>query len=115
LDKFKKEVQRLIEAGIWKPIKFSNCGDFKQGVNSQLVIEQYPLPTRESLLHKIRHGTHFSKIYLKDAYLQMELDDAAKEIMVVSTPLSLFQYQRLRYGIASAPAIFQVVEIISTT
>jgi len=98
LDKFKEEAQRLIEAGIWKPIKFSNwaspivlaskpgealriCGDFKQGVNSQLDIEQYPLPTRESLLHKIRHGTHFSKIDLKDAYLQIELDDAAKEII----------------------------------
>jgi len=37
----------------------------------------------------------------------MELDDAAKEIMVVNTPLGLFQYQRLPYGIASAPAIFQ--------
>jgi len=78
LDKFKEEAQRLIEAGIWKPIKFSNwasptglapkpggalriCGDLKQGVNSQLDIEQYPLPTRESLLHKIRHGTHFSQ------------------------------------------------------
>jgi len=120
LDKFKEESQRLIEAGTWKPIKFSNwaspivlapkpggalriCGDFKQGVNSQLD----PLPTRESLLHKIRHGTHFSKIDFKDAYLQMELDDAAKEITVVNTPLGLFQYQRLPYGIASAPAIFQ--------
>jgi len=37
----------------------------------------------------------------------MELDDAAKVIMVVNTPLGLFQYQRLLYGIASAPAIFQ--------
>jgi len=35
------------------------------------------------------------------------LDDAAKEIMVVNTPLGLFQYQRLPYGIVSAPAIFQ--------
>jgi len=78
-----------------------------QGVNSQLDIKQYPLPTRESLLHKIRHGTHFSKIDLKEAYLQMELDDAAKEILVVNTPLGLFQYQRLPYGIASAPAIIQ--------
>nr|XP_041632159.1 uncharacterized protein K02A2.6-like [Drosophila kikkawai] len=37
----------------------------------------------------------------------MELDEAAKQIMVVNTPLGLFQYQRLPYGIASAPAIFQ--------
>ncbi|XP_036340020.1 uncharacterized protein K02A2.6-like [Rhagoletis pomonella] len=122
--KFKAEANRLTEAGIWKPIKFSNwaspivlapkpdgsiriCGDFKQAVNSQIDVEQYPLPTREALLHKIRQGKHFSKIDLKDAYLQMMLDEPSKQIMVVNTPLGLFQYQRLPYGIASAPAIFQ--------
>ncbi|XP_030368972.1 uncharacterized protein K02A2.6-like [Scaptodrosophila lebanonensis] len=121
---FKAESERLTNAGIWKPIKFSNwaspivlapkpdgtiriCGDFKLAVNAQIDIEQYPLPTRESLLHTVRRGTHFSKIDLKDAYLQMELDDSSKQFMVVSTPLGLFQYQRLPYGIASAPAIFQ--------
>ncbi|XP_053968612.1 uncharacterized protein K02A2.6-like [Anastrepha ludens] len=46
-------------------------------------------------------------IDLKDAYLQMELDDDSKAIMVVNTPLGLYQYQRLPYGIASATAIFQ--------
>ncbi|XP_041565110.1 uncharacterized protein K02A2.6-like [Drosophila elegans] len=76
-------------------------------VNAQIDVEQYPLPTKEALFHIIRHGKQFSKIDLKDAYLQMELDEASKEIMVVNTPLGLFQYQRLPYGIASAPAIFQ--------
>ncbi|XP_037930536.1 uncharacterized protein K02A2.6-like, partial [Teleopsis dalmanni] len=121
---FKKEVDRLTNAGIWKPVKFSQwaspivlapkadgsiriCGDFKQAVNAQIDIEQYPLPIRESLFHKINCGQHFTKIDLKDAYLQMELDDEAKTIMVVNTPLGLFQYQRLPFGIASAPAIFQ--------
>ncbi|XP_043064398.1 uncharacterized protein K02A2.6-like [Drosophila ficusphila] len=69
--------------------------------------DKYPIPTKEALFHIIRHGKQFSKIDLKDAYLQMELDEASKEIMVVNTPLGLFQYQRLPYGIASAPAIFQ--------
>ncbi|XP_037928846.1 uncharacterized protein K02A2.6-like [Teleopsis dalmanni] len=121
---FKKEVDRLTNAGIWKPVKFSQwaspivlapkadgsiriCGDFKQAVNAQIDIEQYPLPIRESLFHKINCGQHFTKIDLKDAYLQMELDDEAKTIMVVNSPLGLFQYQRLPFGIASAPAIFQ--------
>ncbi|XP_037941915.1 uncharacterized protein K02A2.6-like [Teleopsis dalmanni] len=121
---FKKEVDRLTNAGIWKPVKFSQwaspivlapkadgsiriCEDFKQAVNAQIDIEQYPLPIRESLFHKINCGQHFTKIDLKDAYLQMELDDEAKTIMVVNTPLGLFQYQRLPFGIASAPAIFQ--------
>nr|XP_043067227.1 uncharacterized protein K02A2.6-like [Drosophila bipectinata] len=124
MDKFRAEADRLTQAGIWKPIKFSNwaspivlafkpggairiCGDFKQAVNAQIDVEQYPLPTKESLFHIIRHGKQFSKIDLKDAYLQMELDEDSKTIMVVNTPLGLFQYQRLPYGIASAPAIFQ--------
>ncbi|XP_036344288.1 uncharacterized protein K02A2.6-like [Rhagoletis pomonella] len=123
MPQFKKEAERLTYAGIWKPIKFSNwasivlaqkadvsiriCGDFKQVVNAQIDIERFPLPTREALFHAIRHGKQFSKIDLKDAYLQMELDDDSKTIWVVNTPLGLFQYQRLPYGIASAPAIFQ--------
>ncbi|XP_037957547.1 uncharacterized protein K02A2.6-like [Teleopsis dalmanni] len=37
----------------------------------------------------------------------MELDDEAKNVLVVNTPLKLFQYQRLPFGIASAPALFQ--------
>ncbi|XP_037930136.1 uncharacterized protein K02A2.6-like [Teleopsis dalmanni] len=106
---FKKEVDRLTNAGIWKPVKFSQwaspivlaskadgsiriCGDLKQAVNAQIDIEQYILPIHESLFHKIHCGQHFTKIDLKDAYLQMELDDEAKTIIVVNTPLGLFQY-----------------------
>ncbi|XP_037930695.1 uncharacterized protein K02A2.6-like [Teleopsis dalmanni] len=109
---------------IWKPIKFSqwappivlvtkpdgslrSCGDFKTTVNKQIDVDQYPLAILESLLHMVRYGKFFSKIDLKDAYLQMELDDEAKNVLVVNTPLRLFQYQCLPFGIASAPALFQ--------
>uniref|UniRef100_A0A5S6QIU9 Reverse transcriptase domain-containing protein n=1 Tax=Trichuris muris TaxID=70415 RepID=A0A5S6QIU9_TRIMR len=37
----------------------------------------------------------------------MELDEDSKGLMVVNTPFGLFQYQRLPFGVASAPAIFQ--------
>lgn len=57
-------------------------------------------------MHTIRHGTHFFKLDLKDACLQMELDEDCKQVMVVNT-IGLFQYQRLPYGIARALAIFQ--------
>lgn len=124
MPKFKEEINRLVDQNIITPIKFSDwaspivlakkpnnairvCGDFKIAVNAQIDIEHYPLPTRENLFHTIRYGNYFSKIDLKDAYLQMELDDESKTIMVINTPLGLFQYQRLPYGIASAPAIFQ--------
>lgn len=124
LTAFKKEAERMVNEGIWKPLQFSEwaspivlitkpdgslriCGDFKVAVNNQIDIEQYPLPTRESLFHKIRYGIFFSKIDLKEAYLQMELEESSKSVLVVNTPAGLFQYQRMPYGIASAPAIFQ--------
>ena len=122
--KFKAEAERLEQAGVWKRVKFSDwaspivltpkpdgslriCTDFKVSINHQIDIERFPLPTREQLLHKIRYGQIFSKIDLKDAYMQLELDEESKKLLVANTPLGLFEYQRLPYGIASAPAIFQ--------
>lgn len=120
----KKELDRLVQAAIIKPIPTSDwaapivvvpkpdgkvriCGDFKVTINPQLCIEQYPLPRTEELFQKLQNGKHFTKIDLSDAYLQIELDEEAKKLAVINTQHGLFQYQRLAFGIASAPAIFQ--------
>jgi len=47
------------------------------------------------------------KIDLSDAYLQLPLSDASKELVTINTHKGLFQYNRLHFGVASAPAIFQ--------
>ena len=39
--------------------------------------------------------------------MQLPLDDESKELVTVNTLKGLFQYNRLPFGIASAPAIFQ--------
>ena len=44
---------------------------------------------------------------MSDAYLQVELDDATKKLLVVNTHKGLFRYNRLSFGPAPAPAIFQ--------
>lgn len=46
-------------------------------------------------------------IDLKQAYLQMEVDEASKPYVTINTHRGLYQYQRLPYGIASAPALWQ--------
>lgn len=120
----KKEIERLESLDVIRPVQFSQwaapivvvqkanksiriCGDFKVTVNPQLLIEQYPIPRVEELFHRLQGGKQFSKIDLSDAYLQLELDDESKQLMVITTPFGLFQYQRLPFGVASAPAIFQ--------
>ena len=52
-------------------------------------------------------GKKFSKLDLSQAYQQMVLDPADRKYTTINTHLGLFQFTRLPFGIASAPAIFQ--------
>lgn len=123
-DKVRQEIDRLVSNGVIEPINSSEwaspivvvpkpngsirvCADFKVTLNPQIKTERYPIPRIEELFHKLQGGRYFSKIDLSEAYLQIELSDAAKRIMVINTPFGLYQYKRMPFGIASAPAIFQ--------
>ncbi|KII68873.1 Retrovirus-related Pol polyprotein from transposon 17.6 [Thelohanellus kitauei] len=83
------------------------CADFRDGLNSQLNAHQHPIPTVDDLLMKLNSMNIFSKIDLSDAYFQIPLDEDAKKLLVIHTPFGLYQYNRLPFGISSAPAIFQ--------
>jgi len=52
-------------------------------------------------------GEVFSKLDLSTAYLQLEVAPESKPLIIINTHRSLYQYQRLNYGVALAPAIFQ--------
>ena len=54
-----------------------------------------------------RGGTAFSKLDLKNAFLQLQLDDASSELVTINTYKGLFKYNRMPFGVSSAPAIFQ--------
>ena len=83
------------------------CGDYKVTINPYLNVNQYPLPRPEELFATLNNGQHFTKLDLSEAYLQIELDDDAKKYLVINTHKGLYRFNRLPYGIASAPAIFQ--------
>ena len=85
------------------------CGDYKVTVNPQLRLDQHPIPRVDELFSKLQRGQHFSKLDMPDAYLQIELDDATKKLLVVNTHKRLFRYNRLSFG--PAPAIFQKLTI----
>ncbi len=83
------------------------CGDFKGTINPTLQAEQYPLPRIEDIFAHLAGGKTFSKIDLRQAYHQIELEEESKKYLTINTSMGLFQYNRLVFGITSAPAIWQ--------
>ena len=119
-----QELDHLQNAGVIEPIQFSDwaapivpvvkpngrvriCGDFKLTVNKVAKLDTYPLPKLDDLFSQLADGKRFSKLDLAHAYLQIALDDESKQYVVINTHKGLYRYNRLPFGIHSAPAIFQ--------
>ncbi|KAK3773717.1 hypothetical protein RRG08_001446 [Elysia crispata] len=85
------------------------CGDFKVTINGEMRVDQYTLPTVQDLFATLSNGKKLTKLDLTQAYHQLEED--SKPYVTISTHIGLFRYNRMPYGIASGPAIFQ--EILS--
>ena len=88
---------------------FRLCGDYKVTVNQVLEPDPYPPPCIEELLAKLGSAKYFSKIDLADAFQQLKLSERSKELLTVNTTIGLLQYERMPYGIKTAPQIFQRV------
>lgn len=78
-------------------------------VNPEIEVVHYPLPMIEELFTPLRGCQQFTKLGLSQAYQQIELDNASKELLTVSTHRGLFRYNRLVFGVPTAPALFQKI------
>ena len=122
--KVEKELDKLEEEGVIVPVQHSEwatpivpvlkgngtvriCGDFKQTANKAAKTEVYPLPRIEDLFASLAGGTVFSKLDLSHAYQELPLAKESQPFVTVNTHKGLYRYQRLPFGVASAPAIFQ--------
>ena len=117
-------LKKLEADGVITPVQFSQwaapivpvvksdgtvriCGDYKVTINCAAKTDTYPLPKIEDLFASLSGGKLFSKMDLASAYLQIPLDEQSKEYTTINTHKGLYCYNRLPFGVASAPSIFQ--------
>ena len=98
------ELKRLESEGILEKVTFSDwatpivpvvkpngevriCGDFKVTVNPQIETEQYPLPRIDDIFASLAGGETFTKIDLRQAYHQMEVEQESRNCLTINTPL----------------------------
>lgn len=85
------------------------CGDFKQTINKASPVDRYPLPKGEDLFATLSGGRILSKLDLSQAYQQVVLEDASRDLVTINMQKGLFRYKRLPFGVSSAPEVFQRV------
>jgi len=121
-----QDLERLERLGVIEKVQYSDwaapivpvpkgdggihiCGDYKVTVNPVLKVDQYPVPTAEDLFATLAGGQTFTKLDLSHAYQQVLLDPESRKYVTINTHKGLYQYTRLPFGIASAPAVFQQI------
>ena len=122
--KVKQELDRMEDTGIIEKVSSSEwaspivisikpgrespriCGDYVL-VNKCILNQTYLTPTIETAFSKMANKNFFGKIDLSDAYYQLQLSDASKDVTTINTPFGRYRFTRLPYGIKISPAAFQ--------
>ena len=121
-----QDLERLAQLGVIEQVKHSEwaspivpvpkadggiriCGDYKVTLNPVLKVDHYPMPVPEDLFATLAGGKTFTKLDLAQAYQQVLLDQESRRYVTVSTHQGLYRYNRLPFGVASAPAMFQQI------
>ena len=120
----REELERMQELGVITPVdeptdwcagmvvvpksqgKVRICVDLTK-LNESVRREKHPLPTVEQTLGQIKGAQFFSKLDANSGFWQISLAPESRKLTTFITPLGRFCFNRLPFGISSAPEHFQ--------
>ena len=82
------------------------CDDYKLTIHQVAETDTYPLP-RIDLFASLLEGKSSTKLDLAHAYQQIPFDAESKKYTTINSHKGLYSYNRLPFGVASVPSIFQ--------
>ncbi len=123
--KVKEELDRMQQIGViepveqpteWvssmvtivKPNKLRICIDPRR-LNEAVQREHYPLLTVEEVISRLPGAKYFSTFDAASGFWQIPLDEASSRLTTFNTPFGRYKFNRLPFGISSAPEVFQRV------
>ena len=122
LNFLRSELQTLLDSGVirrssspWAaPVHivtkgdgaFRACGDYRR-LNSVTVHDSYPMPLINDVLTRLPSSKIFSTFDLPKAYHQIPILQSDIPKTAIITPLGLFEYLRMPFGLRNASQAFQ--------
>ncbi|CAG9132567.1 unnamed protein product [Plutella xylostella] len=82
------------------------CVDYRM-LNSITVKERYPMPIIEDEIARLNGQACFITLDLSSGYYQVPISERSKHLTSFVTPDGQYEFNRMPFGLANAPSVFQ--------